>query len=249
MFFFIPHTQMFNILVPIATYWMTTESLKEDFFLKKNTYWIIAAVGLGLLCYGTFIIPAVIFGVISVVTAYKNSKTQLLKTLFFLMIYVVIFSVPFVLWSTYVISLKGKIYFHEAESCHQFVWIKDMIFKEGMIPTAKKYLELLWQTQISGAEFLPITFALLLISYALCNKDIFLKHLKTGAFLSLINWLFIGGMGFYPWRLVFTMHLPLWIASSMSLNTLKNVKKEFVLAMYFLILAYGAYIAIMPAAF
>ena len=35
MFFFIPHTQMFNILVPIATYWMTTESLKEDFFLKK----------------------------------------------------------------------------------------------------------------------------------------------------------------------------------------------------------------------
>ncbi len=246
-FLFSPHTQIFNILVPVVSYWIACQSKQIDFPWQKRTYGIIAALGLGLCCYGTFIIPAIVFGVMCLWHSYLRSNA--IPTLWRLSIHGLIFAAPLALWSLYVIACKGTIYFHESESCHQFVWMPEVLAQQGWLALGESYLGNLRAVMRSGAEFWPVTGTLIGAAWLWGSKEALKKYLPIGLLVLLGNWLLLAAMGFYPWRLAFTLHLPLWIASSLVLNSVAPVRKELVWGAYLLILTYGAYVVVSPASF
>ena len=248
-FFYLPHTQIFNVLMPTATYWITAKSFEDDFLYKKITYWLMAALGFGLLCYGTFIIPVIIFGTISLLRHWHLQKSIPWRALWRLVQYGFIFSAPFVLWCLYVISVKGTIYFHESESCNQFVWMKKTFMTHGLLSMCTKYVNNITSIILSGKEFLPVTLLLCICAYFLVKKEAFTQHFKIASIASISSLLFLAAMGFFPWRLAFIICMPIWIAASLALNTIAAPRKEYIWLTYLFLIGYGIYLVLSPARF
>lgn len=217
--FFSPHTQIFNIFLPALLIWTTHKIYNEDFFKKSQMYLLMALSGYGLTCYGTFLLlPIVAVATEAIRRILKNNKLNLtMNDIGKLATFAVLFCMPMLLWSAYVISINGKIFFYEAEVCKQFFWIKTTYYEKGILALFAQWISNFYAALLCGLKFIPITIILGAVSFGFMKKNnltLTLKLKKLAIFSCCISLLFItffAFQGFFVPRLSFVAFVPAWI--------------------------------------
>jgi hypothetical protein len=161
-FFWTPHLQMFNILMPCLTLYATARLIRR----KRPLGLLEAAIGglilgFGLLVYGAFMVTAATLALVALIV-YR----QVLAPGLFL----AAFAVPLVCWMSYVRLKTGGFYSHEVVAYRQFVWMLDCA-RAGAGPG-------LTMASANGARFLAmtqtvVTFPLMLIALAALGRRLF----------------------------------------------------------------------------
>ena len=125
-FFWSPHTQMFNIVVPLASVYMCREILQRPF---RGVGWFAGAgalTGMLALAYGSFAI-CMVSGVFAVMVAGRRAGWQgnLLDLCLRIVALVVGFALPTLSWIVMCKLIAGSYYNHEMLAYRQFVWLLD----------------------------------------------------------------------------------------------------------------------------
>lgn len=118
--FWTPHLQMFNVFVPVLTLsllvWIDS---REKAVSTAEAAAVCAALGVGALAYGAFIIPAAAVSLrllLSRGRRWRVPKAFVLGAVFFL---------PMLAWVTFVKARTGSFYSHEVVAYRELVWIAD----------------------------------------------------------------------------------------------------------------------------
>jgi hypothetical protein len=135
LFFWTPHTQIFNLLVPCMSVYLTFRLLQREKPLKPRAAFGWGLVlGLGLLIYGSFAVIVLCVSAIQLLV-YRRPGPTLLVIIGALL--------PYVCWAAFVYSLSGSFYNHEVTRFRQFVWIIDCA-RQGIatcLPVATNHLQ------------------------------------------------------------------------------------------------------------
>ena len=117
LFFWTPHTQVFILLVPCFTMYLSFKLLTRGRRLRA-TQALLAGLGLGLgaLLYGAFLIPALCIAAIHVIVFRRVWPAVLVCVAALL---------PYVTWAAFVYSQLGSFYNHEASMYRHFLWMAD----------------------------------------------------------------------------------------------------------------------------
>lgn len=217
-FFYSPHTQIFNIFLPVLLIWTAHKIYNEDFFKKPQMYLLMALSGYGLTCYGTFLLlPVVAIATEAIRRKLEGSKLLNLCDIKRIAIFAVLFCAPMLLWSAYVISINGKIFFYEAEVCGQFTWIKTVYPEKGIITLLTQWITNFYKVLSYGLKFVPITVVLGIVSFGFFKKyklslSIKLKKLAVICVcMSVLYTIFFAFQGYFSSRLSMVIFVPAWI--------------------------------------
>ncbi len=218
-YFFSPHTQIFNIFLPVLLLWTAHKIYNEDFFKKPKMYLLMALSGYGLTCYGTFLLlPIVAMSTEVARRKFENNKLSItLLDIKRITIFAILFCAPMLLWSAYVISINGKIFFYEAEACGQFFWIKNVYQEKGILVLVRQWIINFYVTLSNGLKFVPITLILATVSFSFLKKyklRINEKLCKLAILCICISFLytiFFASQGYFATRISLVIFIPTWI--------------------------------------
>ena len=112
-FFWTPHSQMFNIFIPVLLFYLIQPSFLPS---KKQYYWILICVSVALLMYPTF---AIVLPIFFVKTWRSLGRIRALS------IFVVL--IPKVLWPVILKELGGNYLDWPFVGHRRFIWILDSI--------------------------------------------------------------------------------------------------------------------------
>ncbi len=218
-YFYSPHTQIFNIFLPVLLVWTVQKIRNDDFFKTFHMYSLMVCSGYGLICYGTFIlVPIVAVATEIFRRKFVNSNlTVTSEDIKRVIIFAVLFSLPMLLWSAYVISLNGKIFFYEAETCDQFTWILAVYHEKGILGIITRWLNNFYSVLRCGDRFIPVTLALLAVSFGFLKKksltiNLQLRNLAVTCFLvAFLFATFFSFQGISVYRLSIVIFIPVWI--------------------------------------
>ncbi len=222
-FFWTPHLQMFNVLIPMLAVNLTLQR-------SAGPRWTVGALMLaGLLCglsslgYGAFIVLfAAISASILLLPGLLRGNYWWLK----LMIGWVAFFLPLSIWRAYVIGETGGFYMHETVAYGQFVWISNA-FREGgvtrlvaeWIANSRLFFGTLWLTAAFPALLLAV--ALGIVSRAGKRSGLRFREVAlpiTSYYVVAIP--FFALMGYYGLRLTWALAPPLLILIGLVLTPL-----------------------------
>jgi hypothetical protein len=112
-----PHTQMFNVFVPLLSVLLTMRLSDRGKALSPMAAAVIGLLlGVGTLWYGSFAVAALCASVVQL-AIFRAPMVAIILGMATL--------VPYASWAGYVILAVGTFYNHEATSFRQFVWIAD----------------------------------------------------------------------------------------------------------------------------
>ncbi len=218
-FFYSPHTQIFNIFLPVLLIWTAHKIYNENLFNKPQMYLLMAFSGYGLTCYGTFLLLPVI-AIAAELLRRKFADHQLnlsASDLRRVTVFAALFCAPMLLWMAYVISINGKVFFYEAQVCGQFSWMQSTYQEKGILALLVQWVANFWTALQSGLKFVPITLALVGVSLGFLRQgklSISLRLRKLAIFCSLISLLytiFFAFQGYFASRLSLVIFVPVWI--------------------------------------
>lgn len=218
-FFYSPHTQIFNIFLPVLLVWTSHKIYNENFFEKPQMYLLMVLSGYGLACYGTFLLLPIVAVATEVIRRkLENNKLSLtMNDIKRVTGFAILFCAPMLLWSAYVISINGKIFFYEAEVCGQFSWIKTIYSERGIIALFTQWVTNFYTALSYGFKFIPITLILGAVSLGFLKKyklSISLKLCKLAILCGCISFLytvFFAFQGYFSSRLSVVIFVPVWI--------------------------------------
>jgi hypothetical protein len=157
-FFWTPHSQMFNILVPCILFYM----LQSEFIVTKRNYLLILfAIAFGLFMYPSFYIILPIF----IVKCFR-SLGWLRAVLSLLSL------VPKLLWPT-VLGVFGTKYVDWPVTYHRrVIWIKDAYDQKILLSeTSRRWTEFMHSLPITWTLIFIILIAIGIYSFAVSNKS------------------------------------------------------------------------------
>ncbi len=211
-FFWSPHTQIFNILVPIFCVWISIKTWHHGLFYKSSIFWISLIVGIGITAYATFImyLPCLL---IPAFLKKKDLKSFVLRTITIMPIVIT----PLIIWILFVLWKTGSFYNHEIEVYNQFVWIFKQNIFHSIFMIFNNFLYII-------INFLMQNYLILII----CVACLFTLHKKLpqsekqnlciALIISIAFGLFFAVVGYYPDRLIYTMTPPFYIIIGILLN-------------------------------
>ena len=122
-FLLTPHTQLFNLLVPLLCFYALREVKDCHLFDRGRLFVLAFLAGLGVTAYGTFVLflPSVVIGLVW--TVVRDKARIDLRMAGRLALVVALTVLPYLAWVFYVRSVTGSFYSVEMTSQHQFVWI------------------------------------------------------------------------------------------------------------------------------
>lgn len=128
-----PHTQVFNIFIPIFLLYAFV-SIALNVISQKTLWYLCLFSGFGILIYGTFIIavPVILMALI-----YKRTRTPYhsargwIREFFREALSLTMVVLPGAAWVAIVWVKNGNFYHHAAENYGQFVWIMDS-WRQGL---------------------------------------------------------------------------------------------------------------------
>jgi hypothetical protein len=149
-----PHTQMFNILVPVLALYATLRAWGGAMLNRRFTLAMAALVGLGFTAYPLFVvIPACIVPVaIAVMVRDRSVGAPVLTNLALLL---VLSAIPSMLWYFYVRSVTGS--FFQAEiALGQVVWMAES-WSEGATVFLIDWFDTAWQLiELAAPQLLAV---------------------------------------------------------------------------------------------
>lgn len=117
LFFWTPHTQIFILLVPCLSMWLIFRLLERARpFRAAEALGAGLALGVGVLLYGAFVLPALCLAVVHVFVFRRWWPAALICAGVLL---------PYGAWAAFVYSQIGSFFNHEVGMYRQFVWMAD----------------------------------------------------------------------------------------------------------------------------
>lgn len=128
-YFWSPHTQMFNVLLPIVCVWGFFGVLRLGWLGQRRLLVVSAAVGLAVLAYPSFtlFLPSIIAPL-----PWIRDHTTWRRRLAYLVAATSLCLAPSLIWWATVKSIVGSYYQHEVEHYHQVVWILETLRHQGL---------------------------------------------------------------------------------------------------------------------
>ena len=227
-FFWTPHQQMFNTLLPLLCIWLFIKYIAVDVSLKKQLA-ISFLFGTLLLFYGSFLLllPILAFSIFYKIKVIEKKKLS--KVLQPVVLNSLVFILPLLCWILTLKIVGVDFYSHETAFFREFIWVADAIND----PNRNLFYELSANFSVyiktTGIVIFPIAF--LIISYFISQKnnnanDKF-PHRETFILTTILLFLFFFFLGYYTDRLTYSL-CPLFITySAILLNRqkLSNLKK------------------------
>ncbi len=235
-FFWTPHQQMFNTLLPLLSIWLF---LKYISITKSNPKQLAYSFlsGTLLLFYGSFLLllPIILF---TVVYNNKNIEKQILIKRFqnaFLNTF--LFILPLLIWIFILKINRIEFYSHETAFFREFIWVIDALTdaNRNLLNELESNFSVYIKT--TGILIFPIVF--LIISFFISNKGKKYSGHYTYTNIFFFNiillFLFFYFLGYYSDRLTYSL-CPLFIAyAAILLNRqpLKKLKRISIIAIIF----------------
>jgi hypothetical protein len=122
--FWTPHLQMFNLLIPLVTLNLLVWLRPRLTELRARHFAALGlALGVGALAYGAFAVAAAAAALCIVLQ--RGPGTRLVSRSLHAVLVLAAFSVPTILWVTFVKARTGSFYHHETAQYRQFLWLVD----------------------------------------------------------------------------------------------------------------------------
>lgn len=227
-FFWTPHQQMFNTLLPLLCIWLFSKYISKEASLQKQLT-LSLSLGILLLFYGSFLL---LLPILILTIFYKTKiidKKNLSKGFQPVLLNSVVFILPLLCWIL-ILKIAGiDFYSYETAYFREFLWVADAIND----PNRNFFDEVLVNFSIyiktTGIVIFPIIF--LLLSYFITQKKndkTQFPYLKTFVFSTILLFLFFFFLGYYTDRLTYSL-CPLFITYSAILlnrHKLSNFKRK-----------------------
>jgi hypothetical protein len=133
-FFWSPHTQLFNVLVPVLALYATLRVFDGAAFDRTFAFGLGLAIGVGLTAYGVFVVLAACVmppWLWALTRAPSRAHRQAAIANLALLLAVSI--VPMALWYFYVVRTTGEFFHIEAEHFGQVVWMLDALQQGSLL--------------------------------------------------------------------------------------------------------------------
>jgi len=220
LFIWSPHTQLFNILIPVVAVAVSKDGLERRRTTSARAWTIGFLLGIGTLAYGSCAIACVAY-VASLwlrrwfASPMSGRRVALGQSFVALGAYVV----PIIAWISYVWLRTGGFYSHEVRSYRQFIWIQDA-WSEGLMELVTAFAANLgfFLPTVASSLWLPVT-VLCALLMAAWQSEVPLRRIArerrellvatTVVFGSTFS--FLALLGFYAERLSWALVPPLLI--------------------------------------
>lgn len=231
-FFWTPHQQLFNTLLPLLCTWLFLKVINSNYSATKQLL-ISFLFGLLLLFYGSFLLllPILICSIF-----YKSKvvkKEKILNGLKPALLNSVAFVVPLLVWILILQIAGNNFYSHETEYFREFIWMFDAL--KDPERNLLNELSISFSAYIKTTGIIVFPFIFLIVSYfiTLRNSNSFGSNSYSIIFVitTFLLFLFFFFLGYYTDRLTYTL-CPLFITyAALILNrqTLSNLKKYSIL--------------------
>ena len=126
-FFWSPHTQMFNILVPVLAVFATRHVVLRGRLARNFALAMGAVIGLGMTAYPVFVVIAACMLPPAMIGVWRETSwVARRRGLVNLAILLALTALPLALWYAYVRATSGAFFAAELD-LHQVVWMKDAL--------------------------------------------------------------------------------------------------------------------------
>jgi hypothetical protein len=226
-FFWSPHTQMFNILVPILAVYATQRVVAEKRLQRGFALGMGLVVGLGMTAYPVFVvIPACILLPALLGVLRERSWAVRRRDLASLAFLLVLSAIPSALWYAYVQTTTGH-FFNAELDLRQVVWMKDAL-GQGLGTLLAQWFDNLWQLLVLAAPQALALAAIVTWLGATVAAAWLRRHIEparfaaavpmvaTGLYVSCAVLAFYTCVGWITDRLAYPMILPLMVAAGAS---------------------------------
>jgi hypothetical protein len=222
-FFWTPHTQVFNVLIPVlscaAGVWAATKRPHAGRYLTL----LGLCCGVASLIYGAFLL---VFLTATLSILWSLKKSRALVPTWSLLLSWVAFGVPLVAWRQFVVWKTGGFYLHEVAAYHQFTWIVDSL-KLGVPAFFVELINNFWLFAQTIVESLLEVLVLTCLAVAICKKASVSPtkgmpselKIALGSFVA-VAVPFFALMGYYAPRLSWELAPPLLIILAWMLSSL-----------------------------
>jgi len=129
-FLWSPHTQMFNILVPILGVYIALRAGASDPPPRRFAIGMGLATGLGVTAYAFFAVLVPCFVVPSMLRCIVGPRARVRARLIDAVLFSVLAAVPFVAWYVLVRTITGS--FYQVEIATQVVWMEQAYSERGI---------------------------------------------------------------------------------------------------------------------
>jgi hypothetical protein len=220
-FFWTPHLQILNVLIPlIALHVAISVRRNESSSLIRHFLSIGILCGIASLLYGAFVL---VIATATVVLVIRPGIISLRQKAVAVSVGWLAFALPLLAWRTYVVQRTGHFYMHETAAYHEFVWIFETAgsgfpqFLSALQENAAKFVRTLLVVLTLPVAIL-IALAFYRRSRSLPVSDRLQRDLLPAAaafFIVAIPFFFL--MGFYAARLTWQLVPPLLVVISAAL--------------------------------
>lgn len=231
-FFWSPHTQLLNILVPVFAIYGALCIHRAEKGKRLVAYAGLAAcAGIGQLFYGVFVIGIATIGLMVIAASLRDrgaTFASLREILIANAIAVPLFAAPSLAWYAYVVSVNGAFFQYDVERANGFVWILPVWEQGGLWAAA--WAELASMARFAGMAVEQFWLGLLiLLAIVLVRRskpalryssDERAVLLGAGLFAILVT-VFYGAYGYHVYRLAFSPIVPLIVALGYGLKVLQ----------------------------
>jgi 4-amino-4-deoxy-L-arabinose transferase-like glycosyltransferase len=213
-----PHTQMFNILVPVLSLYVILRLLRGGLFERSFVLSIGLATGLGMIAYPFFALVTACAIPPTVWTVIRDRKHRQIGTVH-LAALIALSIAPSLLWYAFVRAKTGAFFQYEMAQ-GQVVWMANA-WAKGMGPFLGQWLKNLWSLLVFAApQAIPLAAIIAWLAiFALRHRAAYRGAAKGWTTLVAAVFVSIAGLGFYTcvgWivdRLAYPMIPPLIIAA------------------------------------
>ncbi len=229
-FFWTPHQQMFNTILPLLCIWLFIKIINND-FSNRQLFLLSLLNGILVLLYGSFLLLLPIF---LIAIFYKHIKTtkqpfkNVIKSAF---ISFIAFCIPILSWILILKILTIDFYSHETFYFREFVWVLDALKDSQRNLVAEMSANAFTYLKTTAILIFPLVFLVLSLALKTNNRiqsDRIKSNLLNHIFImnALLLLVFFFFLGYYTDRLTYTL-CPLFItygAIQLNKNSLTQIK-------------------------
>jgi hypothetical protein len=226
LFLWTPHVQLYNLFVACLSLHLSFEMLRRNRSLTYGRSLVGGlALGLGLLAYGSFVLPLLCVATLQVLLHRRTGPALLMLAAAV---------APYLTWVTFVWLRTGGFYNHETAEYRQFVWMIDCVRSGAMACAPVVTRNLLTFGQTAAGVLWPFLAAIGVLALVTRRKarsatsvSAGTRALRVAAWCSLlVTGSFLAAMGFYAPRLIWLLVPPLLLLVAVAAHDLLRVRSR-----------------------
>jgi hypothetical protein len=227
-FFWTPHTQMFNVLAPLACVAAAAHALEHPLLASGPAVALGILAGAESLAYGTFLMVPVCFAVGALAAGARTGRAR--ASLGTVAAVLAGFAAPLLGWYLTVVAVAGSFYSDETARFGHLVWVAEAIadgaaaFELRFLLHLRKQLAAVATADVHVVALLTVAASLAMLSGVrrrTLAPEARRMLLAAGIALSLL-FLFLTLLGSHPTRLAWSIVPPMLVATGVLLGSARE---------------------------